>query len=191
MLPALGASAGTELVLAVVGVVQFPKSDFKAGGFAFCVVVTELVELVPVRVLVMLEKMDGATVVLLMDPNTDDVIFEESAEAGFTAVMGEEGNPAPTVVPPKMGLNVWTEGLISVVDIVEDVVAGVTVKMGLNPEANRGLLLTAAEPLLVEATAETGLEGDMGVVFWPIEPKGPEFPAARVVVDATETWLGS
>lgn len=89
-LPALGASTGTELVLAVVGVVQFPKSDFKAGWFAFCVVVTELVEVVPVRVLVMLEKMDGATVVLLMDPNTDDVMFEESVEAGFTAVMGED-----------------------------------------------------------------------------------------------------
>lgn len=89
-LPALGASTGTELVLAVVGVVQFPKSDFKAGWFAFCVVVTELVEVVPVRVLVMLEKMDGATIVLLMDPNTDDVMFEESVEAGFTAVMGED-----------------------------------------------------------------------------------------------------
>lgn len=90
MLPALGASAGTEPALAVVGVVQFPKSDFKAGCFAFCVVVTELVEVVPVRVLVMLEKMDGATVVLLMDPNKEDVMFEGTVEAGFTAVMGED-----------------------------------------------------------------------------------------------------
>lgn len=90
MLPALGASTGTELVLAVVGVVQFPKSDFIAGWFAFCAVVTELAEVVPVRVLVMLEKMDGATVVLLMDPNTEDVMLEESVEAGFPAGMGED-----------------------------------------------------------------------------------------------------
>lgn len=90
-----------------------------------------------------------------------------------------------------MGLNVWTEGLISGVDIVEDVAARVTAKMGLNPEASRGLLLTEAEPPLVEATAETGVEEDVGAVLWPINPKGPEFPAARVVLDATETWLGS
>lgn len=90
MLPALGTSTGTELVLAVVGVVQFPKSDFKAGWFAFWVVVTELAEVVPVRVLVMLENMDGATVVLLMEPNKDDVMLEESVEAGFVAVTGED-----------------------------------------------------------------------------------------------------
>lgn len=89
MLPALGTSTGTELV-AVVGMVQLPKSDFKAGCFAFCVVVTELVEVVPVRVLVMLEKMDGATVALLIDPKTDDVMFDESVEAGFAAVIGED-----------------------------------------------------------------------------------------------------
>lgn len=90
-----------------------------------------------------------------------------------------------------MGLNVWTEGLISGVDIGEDVAAGVTAKMGLNPEASRGLLLTEAELLLVEATAETGLEEDVGVLLWPINPKGPELPAVRVVLGATETWLGS
>lgn len=91
MLPALGANTGTELVLAVVGVVQFPKSDF-TGWFAFCVVVTELVEVVPVGVLVTFEKMDEGTpsMVLLMDPNTDDVMVKESEEAGVGAVM-EEG----------------------------------------------------------------------------------------------------
>lgn len=89
MLPALGTSTETELVLAVVGAVQFPKSDFKAGWFAFWVVVTELAEVVPVRVLVMLENMDGATVVLLMEPNKDDVMLEESVEGGFVAVTGE------------------------------------------------------------------------------------------------------
>lgn len=88
MLPALAASTGTELVLAVVGVVQFPKIDFIGCWFAFCAVVTELAEEVPVRVVVMLEKMDGATVVLLMDPNTEDVMLEESVEAGFPAGMG-------------------------------------------------------------------------------------------------------
>lgn len=77
-------------MLAVVGVVQFPKTDFKAGWLAFCVVLTELVEVVPVGVLVMLEKMDGATVVLLMEPNTDDVIFEDSVEDGFVAEMGAD-----------------------------------------------------------------------------------------------------
>lgn len=90
MLPALGTSAGTELVLAAVGAVQFPKSDFKAGWFAFWVAATELAEVVPVTVLLMLENMDGATVVLLMEPNKDDVMLEESVEAGFVAVMGED-----------------------------------------------------------------------------------------------------
>lgn len=178
-------------MLAVVGVVQFPKSDFKAGGFAFCAVVTELVEVVPARLLVMLEKTDGATVELLMDPNTDEVMFEESVEAGFPAVTGEDGKPAPAVVPPKMGLNVWTDGLTSGVDIGEDDVTGVTAKMGLNPEASRGLLLSGAEPPLLEATAETGLEEGAGVVRWAASPKGPEFPAAGAPLDATDTWLGS
>lgn len=192
MLPVLGANAGTELVLAVVGVVQFPKSDFKAGWLAFCVVLTELVEVVPVGVLVMLEKMDGATVVLLMEPNTEDVIFDDSVEDGFVAEMVAEGNPAPAEVAPKMGLNVWTEGLISGVDIADEVAVGVTAKMGLNPEANRGLLLTEEELLFVKATAETGLEEEeVWVLVWPINPKSPGFPAVRLVLDATETWLGS
>lgn len=90
-----------------------------------------------------------------------------------------------------MGLNVWTEGLISGVDMVEDVAVGVTAKMGLKSEASRGLLLTEAGPLLVEATAETGVEEDAGAVLWPNNPKGPECPAVRGVLDATETWLGS
>lgn len=90
-----------------------------------------------------------------------------------------------------MGLNVWTEGLISGLDIVEDVVVGVTEKMGLKPEANRGLLLAGAAPLLVEAAADTGLEEEARVVLWPINPKGPEFAAVAVVLDAAETWLGS
>lgn len=90
-----------------------------------------------------------------------------------------------------MGLNVWTEGLTSGVDIVEEVGVGVTAKMGLKPEANRGLLLTGAGLLVVEATAETGLEEDVWVILWPINPKSPDFPAVRVVLDATETGLDS
>lgn len=88
VLPALGASTGTELVLAVAGVVQFPKIDFIAGGLAFCAVATELAEAVPAGVAVMLENMDGATVVLLMEPNTEDVMLEDSVEAGLPAGMG-------------------------------------------------------------------------------------------------------
>lgn len=175
-------------MLAEVGVVQFPKSDFKAGWLAVGVVPTALVEVAPARGLVMLEKMEGATVVLLMEPKRDDVMLEESVEAGFAAVTGEDRNPAPAAEPPKMGLNVCTEGLTSGADVVGGVAVGGTAKMGLNPEANRGLLLVAAaeETLLVEATAETGLEKDAGVVLWPISPKGPEVPGARGVLGATE-----
>lgn len=91
-----------------------------------------------------------------------------------------------------MGLNVWTGGLISGVDIVDEVAVGVTAKMGLNPEANRGLLLTEEELLFVKATAETGLEEEEAwVLVWPINPKSPDFPAVRLVLDATEPWLGS
>lgn len=89
-----------------------------------------------------------------------------------------------------MGLKVWTDALMSGVDIVEDVAVGVTAKMGLNPEANKGLL-AAAELLLVEGVAETGLEDNVGVLLWPTNPKGPEFPAARAVLDTTETSLGN
>lgn len=90
-----------------------------------------------------------------------------------------------------MGLNVGTEGLTSGVDIVEDVAVGVTAKMGLKPEASRGLLPTKVGPLLVEATAETGVEEGAGAVLWPINPKSPEFPVGKAVLDAAEAWLGS
>lgn len=88
-----------------------------------------------------------------------------------------------------MGLNVWT-GLISGVDIVDGVAVGMTAKMGLNPEANRGLLLTEAELLLVEATEEVRLEEEVWVLLWPNNPKSPDFPAFGVVLGATDTWLG-
>lgn len=89
-----------------------------------------------------------------------------------------------------MGLKVWT-GLISGVDIVDEVAVGVTAKMGLNPEANRGLLLTEAELLLVEATVEMGPEEEVWVLLWPNNPKSPDFPAFGVALGATDTWLGS
>lgn len=89
-----------------------------------------------------------------------------------------------------MGLNVWT-GLISGVDIADEVAVGVTAKMGLNPEANRGLQVTEAELLLVEATVEVGLEAEVWALLWPNNPKSPGFPAFGAVLGATDTWLGS
>lgn len=89
-----------------------------------------------------------------------------------------------------MGLNVWT-GLISGVDIVDEVAVGVTTKMGLNPEANIGLLLTEAELLLVEATTEVGVEEEVCGLLWLNNSKSPDFPAVRVVPGATDIWLGS
>lgn len=168
---------------AVVGVAQFPKRDFNAGWLAFGAVLTELVAVVPARVLVMLEKMDGATVVLLMGPKMEEVMLGERAEAGFAAVTVGTWKPAPAVAPPKMGLNVCAEGLTSGGAAV-GAAAGATAKMGLNPEANRGLLLA-------EATAEAGLEEDAGAALWPVGPKSPELPGGGVALDAAETGPGS
>lgn len=90
-----------------------------------------------------------------------------------------------------MGLNVWTEGLTSGVVMAEEVAVGVTAKMGLNPEANRGLLLTVAGLLMVEATTETGLEEEVRGLLWPTSPKRPDLAAVGAVLDATEAWVGS
>lgn len=88
--------------------------------------------------------------------------------------------------------------MTSGVDAVEDVAVGVTAKMGLKPEASRGLPLAEAGPLPVEeATAETGVEEGAGAgagpraALWTINPKGPEFPAGGAAPDAAEVWLGS
>lgn len=89
------------------GVDQFPKSDLAAGWAAGCVAVMEPVEAVPVGVLVMLGKMDGAAVVLLVDPNMEGVLLEEPVEAGMVVARdGDWPKPAPALAPPKMGLKV-------------------------------------------------------------------------------------
>lgn len=71
-------------------------------------------------------------------------------------------NPAPAMLVSKMGLKVWT-GLLSGAEVAEGVV--VTAKMGLNPEASKGLLLlTDGELLLAGAAVVTGLEAVVGVL---------------------------
>lgn len=91
MLPVLGTcTEAVELVLvAVDGVDQFPNRDLTAGGAAGCAVVMEPVDAVPVGVLVIVMpgKTDGAAVVLLVTPpNIEDVLLEETVEAGLVVV---------------------------------------------------------------------------------------------------------
>lgn len=184
-----GACAKAELVLVVDGVDQFPKRDFTAGWAAVCVAVMEPVEVVPVGVLDMPGKTDGATVVLLVDPPNIDVLLEETVEAGLVVVRdGGCPKPASAVVPPKMGLKLWTEGLLSGVDVVEEVM-GVTAKMGLNPEASRGLLLLTDPELLAGAAAVTRLEAEeaVGVMIWFPSPNRPAPAACGVLLEALET----
>lgn len=55
-------------------------------------------------------------------------------------VLGGAVKPAPGELLPKIGLKPWSGGLLSGAVIVEGVEAVVaTAKMGLNPEASRGL----------------------------------------------------
>lgn len=187
MLPVLGACTEAELVLVVDDADQFPKRDFTAAG---CVVVMEPVEAVPVGVLVKPGKTDGVTVVLLVDPpNIEDVLLKETVEAGLVVVRdGGCPKPAPVVVAPKMGLKFWTGGLLSGVDVAEEVV--VTAKMGLNPEASRGLVLLTDSELLAGAVtvAVTGLEDEeaVGVLIWLASPNRP-IPVTGGVLEALET----
>lgn len=74
------------MVLVVDGADQFPKRDFTAGWAADCVLVMEVVEAVPVGVLVIPGKTDGVTVVLLVDPNIEDALLEHTVEAGLEVV---------------------------------------------------------------------------------------------------------
>lgn len=188
MLPVFGTCADAELVLVVVDADQLLKRDFTAGWAAVCVAVMEPVEVAPVGVLVWPGKTDGATVVLLVDPNIEDVLLEENVEAGLVVVRdGDCPKPAPAVVPPKMGLKFWTEGLLSGVDVADEVVV-VTAKMGLNPEASRGLLLLTDPELLPGPAAETGLEADeaLGELILLASPKRPA-PAGGVLLGALDT----
>lgn len=174
------------------GVDQLPKKDFTAGWTAGCVAVMEPEEAVPVGVLVIPGKTDGATVVLLVEPNTEDVVLEETVAAGLVEVVvvreGGAPKPAPTAASPKMGLKFGTEGLLSGVGVAEEVVV-VTAKMGLNPEASRGLVLLTDPELLAGAVAVTGLEAEeaVEVLIWLTSPNRPDPAAGRVLLDALET----
>lgn len=179
LLEAVVAAGGTtedELVL-VVEADQFPKREFTVGWAAVCVTVTGAVEAVPVGALVMTGKMDAVTVVLLAEPpNKEDVLVEETAEVGLVVVR-EAGCPklTPAVEPPKMGLKLWTEGLLSGAAVAEElVVVVVTAKMGLNPEDSRGLALLTEPELLAGTPTVTGLEADKvgGALAWLVNPNG-------------------
>lgn len=191
MPPAAEACAGAELVLVVDGVDQFPKWDVIAGWAAGCVVVMEPVEAVPVGVLVKPGKTDAATVVLLVDPpNIEDVLLEETVDDGLVVVRdGGCPKPPPAVVLPKMGLKVWTEGLLSGADMAEEEEVVLTEKMGLNPEASRGLVLLSDSELLTGAVvAVTGLDAEkaVGVLIWLVRPNRPATDG--VLLGGLETW---
>lgn len=198
MLPVLGACA--ELVLVVDGADQFPKRDFTAGWAAGCVVEMEMepVDAEPVGAMVMPGKADGAAVVLLVDPpNNEAVVCEETVEAGLVVVRdGACPKLTPAVAAPKMGVKFCTEGLLSVVDVTEQVaVVVVTSKMGLNPEASRGFVLLIDPELLAGAAAVavtvavTGLEAveAAGVLIWVGSPNRPAPTTGAVLLGALET----
>lgn len=162
MLPVFGACTEAELVLVVDGADQFPKRDFAAGWAAGSVVVVEPVEAVPVRVFDMPGKADGVTVVVPIEaPNIEDVLVKAAVEAGLVVVM-DEGCPKPElpVASPKIGLKVWTAGLLSCVGVPEEAV--VTAKMGLK------VLLTEMLAGAAAAAAVFGLEAeeDEGAVLF-------------------------
>lgn len=201
MLPVLGACA--ELVLVVDGADQFPKRDFTAGWAAGCVVEMEPVDAVPVGAMVMPGKADGAAVVLLVDPpNNEAVVFEETVVAGLVVVRdGACPKLTPAVAAPKMGVKFCTEGLLSVVDVTEQVpvvAVVVTSKMGLNPEASREFVLLidpellagaaagAAAVAVALAVAVTGLETEeaAGVLIWVGSPNRPVPATGAVLLEA-------
>lgn len=187
MLPVLGACVEPELVLVVDGADQFPKRDFTAAGCV--VVVVAPVETVPVGVLDKPGKTDGAAVVLLADPNIEGVLLEETVAAGLVVVR-DDGCPNPVLAAaPKMGLKFWTGALLSWVDVAEEE-AG-TAKMGLNPEAKRGLVLLTDSELLAGAVTEvvTGLEDEeaAAVLIWLASPNRPAPVTGGVLLEAVET----
>lgn len=86
---------------------------------------------------------------LLVEPPNIDVELEETIDVELVVVR-DAGCPklTPVLVPPNMGLKVWTGGLLSGVVVAEAVVAA---KMGLNPEGKRGFVLLTASELLIDA----------------------------------------
>lgn len=97
---------------------------------------------------------------------------------------------AAEVASPKIDLKFWTEGLLSGGDVAEEVVV-VTAKMGLNPEANRGLELPTAPELLEGAVAVvvTRLEAEeaVGVPIWLGSPNRLAPATGGVLFGALET----
>lgn len=167
-------------------------------------VVTELVEAVPVGRLVKPGKSDGATVVLLVDPNNEGVLLEETVDDGLVVVRdGGCTKPPLAVVLSKMGLKFWTAGLLSEggtaeEELEEGVVVVVTEKMGLNPEASRGLvvlvllvLMGVSELLDGAAAAVTGLDAVKAerVLAWLVRPNRPA--ADRVLLGGLVTWAST
>lgn len=129
-------------------------------------------------------KTDGVTVVLLVDaPNMEGGETVEAVEAGLVVVMGGGGCPKPAaaVAAPKMGLKFWTGGLLSGADVAEEEEVAATEKMGLNPEASRGLALLTDSELLAGAVTVTvtgfDVEEAVGVLIWLVNPNRPA-PAA-------------
>lgn len=165
VLPAFGAwTEAAVLLLVVDGVGQFPKSDLTAGAAAGaaagCVVVTEAAEGVLLRVFVRPANGDDATVLLLVGPpNMEAVVLAGTVETGLVLVR-DEGCPKVAVAEasPKMGLKVGAAGVLSEVEVVEDDEVALTEKMGLKPEASRGLAL----PVLTVAV--TGFEAEDAAV---------------------------
>lgn len=199
MCPVAGGATGAELVFVVAGLDQFPKRDLTAVGAAGCVVVMEPVEDVPVGVLVKPEKTDGVTVVLLDDRANSDVLVEETVGFGAVAVMvvvlavrdGDCPKPELAVVLPKMGLKFWTAGLFSGPDVAEEEEeeVAVTAKMGLNPDASRGLELPADAELLVGAAAGTVFEAEeaaAAVLSWPVSPNRLAAATTGVLLEVLE-----
>lgn len=193
MLPVLGACTAAELVLVVANVDQFPKRDFKPVCPAGCVVALEPAEVVPVGALVKPGKTDDAAVLLLVDaPNMEDVLVEEAVDAALVVARDADcPKPESVVTPPKMGLKLWTGGLLSGADVDEEevVVVAETAKMGLNPEDSRGLVLLSDSDLLagagaVGAAAVTVLEAvdAEGALLWPASPNRPAAPATGGVL---------
>lgn len=129
---------------------------------------------------------------LVNPPNIEDAVLE-ATEAGLAAVR-DEGCPKPAggAASPKMDLKFWTGGLLlSAADVIDTVVVA-TAKMGLNPEASKGLVLLADPEMLAETIVEvTGLEAEEaeGALIWPVSPNRPVAAAATggVLLEPLET----
>ena len=129
--------------------------------------------------------------VLPVDPKSGAVLLEEAVEVGLVVVLdGHCPKAAAEVASPKIDLKFWREGLLSGVDVAGEVVV-VTAKMGLNPEANRGLVLPADPELLdgvvVVAVARLEAEEAVEVPIWLGTPNRLAPATGGVLFGALET----